>query len=292
MNKFNGTVDQIENNSNKKTAINSTTAANSKNYPNIRAVQDYVDYGSDVVVRKTDSSSIGSNNQLKTDKGLNVLSNGSVTALDDALIPYNSTLADNLITMSPPTGYNASGIFAVKISSGTNTAGEIKAKATNGAKTFSVRAYAGNQTIDTFPAGVINPDIPMLFALNGSYFIWMNYDSSVLPTETTLPDVLEVGKHYKISATSAITLKLPDTANDGDTIKVDYFNAGTASIRAQWCTVSTVSAPTSAPILSNNLGTGAYMTCATGAINQAVCVWSELAGKWTVDIENMIIKSK
>ena len=246
----------------------------------------------DNLVVRTSSDSFDANNQLKIDKGLKVLSNGSVTSLDDALIPYPGAISGNTITFTPPSGYNADGIFAVKLSDGTNAGGNIKAKATGSSVEFTVSAYVGTKAITNFTAGVINADIPMLFVLKGRELIWMNYDSSVLPTETTLPDVLEVGKHYKISATSAITLKLPDTANDGDVIEVEYFNSGTASIRVQWCTVSSANTPTQAPILSNNFGTGQYVNCTVGTLHRARCEWSALAGKWTVDIELFKIASK
>lgn len=109
---------------------------------------------------------------------------------------------------------------------------------------------------------------------------------------TTLPSILAVGNHYKLSATAALTLTLPDTATDGDVIEVEYFNAGTASIKAQWCTAGFAETPTQSPILSNNFSTGHYMTCAVGALHRARCEWSTLAGKWTVDVETLKIASK
>lgn len=117
-----------------------------------------------------------------------------------------------------------------------------------------------------------------------------NAGEPALIEETALPSILEVGKHYKISATSAITLKLPDTANDGDKIVVEYYNAGTASIIASWCTET--STTSNLPILSNNVGTGGNTSCAVGALQKGTCIYSELANKWTIDLEIMTNKSK
>lgn len=259
-------------------------------YPTVWAVRNYVDERSLKVVRNVGNSSINTDDQLKVDKGLSVATDGTVSTIDDALIPYAGAIASNVITMTVPTGYNASGIFSIKVGSGTNTAGTITAKAAGANKVFTVQAYKGSATISSFPAGAINANIPMLFVLNGDCFIWLNYDDVNLPTETTLPAVLVVGKHYKISATAAITLKLPDTANDGDKIEVEYYNAGATSFVAAWCTeTSTVS---NLPILSNNVGTGGNTTCAAGALHKATCIYSGLANTWTVDLEIMGAKSK
>lgn len=259
-------------------------------YPTVWAVRNYVDERSLKVVRNVGNSSINTDDQLKIDKGLSVATDGTVSTIDDALIPYAGAIASNVITMTVPTGYNANGIFSVKVGSGTNTAGTITAKVAGANKVFTVQAYKGSATISSFPAGAINANVPMLFVLKGDYFIWLNYDDVNLPTETTLPAVLVVGKHYKISAPAAITLKLPDTANDGDKIEVEYYNAGTASFVAAWCTeTSTVS---NLPILSNNVGTGGNTTCAAGALHKATCIYSGLANKWTVDLETMGEKSK
>ncbi len=142
----------------------------------------------DNLVVRTSSDSFDANNQLKINKGLKVLSNGSVTALDDALIPYPGAISGNTITFTPPSGYNANGIFAVKLSDGTNAGGTIKAKSTGSSVEFTVSAYAGTKAITNFTAGVINADIPMLFLLKGRELIWMNYDVGFL-METTYDDI-------------------------------------------------------------------------------------------------------
>lgn len=122
---------------------------------------------------------------------------------------------------------------------------------------------------------------------------YLKVDNSVvrkLNKVTTLPPVLVVGNHYKISATEAITLKLPDTATDGDEIVVEYYNAGTSGFTAQWCTES--STTSSLPILSNNMGTGGNTTCAAGVLHRGTAVWSGNANKWILDLEFFSNKSK
>lgn len=282
--------DSVEHTINKLKFIDENLTQDTVKYPTVWAVRNYVDERSQKVVRNTGNSSINTDNQLKTSKGLSVGTDGKVSTLDDALIPYSGALASNLITMTVPTGYNASGIFAVKVASGTNTAGAIKAKAEGSTAEFTLSAYVGAKVITNFPAGVINADIPMLLSLKNKKFVWLNYDSVNLPAETTLPDVLEIGKHYKISATEAITLKLPDTANDGDRIEVEYYNAGTKSFLATWCTET--STTSNLPILSNNMSTGGNNSCAVGALHKGVCIYSGLANKWTLDLEIMTVKSK
>lgn len=289
-NKFNGTVTEIENNKYKKSTINDTTAGDENNYPTVGAVQNYVDAGSTVILRKTDNGSINDSNQLKTGSGLSVANNGTVKTLDDALIPYSGTISNNVITFNPPSGYNASGIFSIKLASGTNTAGTVKVKASGGSAEFTLGAYVGDKTVTSFAAGVINADIPMIFVIKNRALVWLNYDSAHLPVATALPSVLEVGKHYKISATAAITLKLPDAANDGDKIEVEYYNAGTAGLTARWCTES--STTSNLPIISNNMGTGGNTSCAAGAMYRGTAVWSGMANKWTLDLEMFNIKSR
>lgn len=147
----------------------------------------------------------------------------------------------------------------------------------------------------TIPRKYINSNRPMALWVDVDYAMWVNCPTdsiNELPTSTTLPSVLAAGKHYKLTVTAATTLTLPDTANDGDVIEVEYFNSGTASIRIQWCTVSSANTPTQSPILSNNFGTGQYVTCGRDTLHRARCVWSDLAGKWTVDIELFKITTK
>ena len=108
----------------------------------------------------------------------------------------------------------------------------------------------------------------------------------IFPVETTLPEVLEVGKHYQISFTDGITINLPDSANDKDRIKVDYYNAGTVTKSVIWKTASTVG--TNAPILSNNIASGGIASCTVKSLHSADCWYSSLAGKWIVDIEKMV----
>lgn len=246
-------------------------------------------FDNDVFIR-TSSDSFDENNKLKTSKGLSVANNGTVKTLDDALIPYSGTMSNNVITFTPPRGYNASGIFSIKLARGTNTAGTVKVKASGGSAEFTLAAYVGDKTVTSFAAGVINANIPMIFVIKNRALVWLNYDSAHLPVATTLPSVLEVGKHYKISATAAITLKLPDTANDGDKIEVEYYNAGTAGLTAQWCTKS--STTSNLPIISNNMGSGGNTSCAAGAMHKGTAVWSGTANKWTLDLEIFNVKSK
>lgn len=293
MNKFNGTVDQIENNSYKKAEIDASTALNSENYPTVKAVQDYVDAGSSAVVRKTGNSSIDNNDQIKVKNGISIFSDGSVATLDDSIIPYPGTISGNVITFTPPTGYKANGIFSIKISGDSNVAGTMTAKVSISTASFTVCAYAGGKEISNFPAGAINVDIPMLCTVKtvGRKLIWINYNPESGTAETTLPDVLAIGRHYKISATEKIILKLPDTANDGDRIDVEYYNAGTASITAQWCTeTSTIS---NLPILATTaMGTGGNTSVAKGSYQKGICVYNGLANTWLVELVSFSVRSK
>lgn len=145
----------------------------------------------------------------------------------------------------------------------------------------------------SIPVGAIKAGYPMLLHIvqEGTQWkpIWLNYSAGfepIFPVETTLPEVLEVGKHYQISFTDGITINLPDSANDKDRIKVDYYNAGTVTKSVIWKTASTVG--TNAPILSNNIASGGIASCTVKSLHSADCWYSSLAGKWIVDIEKMV----
>lgn len=190
---------------------------------------------------------------------------------------------DKIIWVIPPNGLS------------TETGNPLKINFTDGKTKNIVCSRDGNSYTTNIPRKYIGTNRPMALWVDVSYAMWVNCPTdsvNELPTSTVLPSVLAVGKHYKLTLTAATILTLPDTASDGDIIEVEYFNSGTASIRVQWCTVSSANTPTSAPILSNNLGTGCYATCARDTLHRARCVWSDLAGKWTVDIELFSIKTK
>ena len=190
---------------------------------------------------------------------------------------------DKIIWVSPPNSLAA------------ETGNPLKINFTDGKTKNIVCSRDGNSYTTNIPRKYINSNRPMALWVDVTYAMWINCPTesiNELPTSTTLPSVLAAGKHYKLTVTAAFTLTLPDSANNGDVIEVEYFNSGTASIRVQWCTVSSANTPTSAPILSNNLGTGSYATCGSGTLHRARCIWSDLAGKWTVDIELFGIKTK
>ena len=269
MPKFNGKVEQIENTIHKVSTIPTSPAADTEDYPNTKAVADYVN---------------------------KMISGGSVKMTKF----YETTMSGDYYTLVPnyneviyPATFDGYVFFIRTSGSNTTQFPAFRFTSTTADHNFEFFDRNGNLSYK-IPIGAIAEGTIMALAYINTHIIWLNpsFSADELITSETLPSVLAAGKHYKLTVTAAFTLTLPDTASDGDVIEVEYFNSGTASIRVQWCTVSSANTPTQAPILSNNFGTGQYVNCTVGTLHRARCEWSALAGKWTVDIELFKIASK
>lgn len=269
MPKFNGKVEQIENTIHKVSTIPTNPASDTEDYPNTLAVANYV-------------------NKMVSGGTIKMVRTYETTMSGD-----NYTLVPNYNEVIYPATFDKYVFFIRACDSNTTRFPVFRFTSTTADHNFEFFDRKGKLSYE-IPIGAIAEGTIMALAYVNTHIIWLNpsFSTDELITSETLPSALVVGKHYKLTLTAATTLTLPDTANDGDIIEVEYFNSGTASIRVQWCTVSSANTPTSAPILSNNLGTGCYATCARDTLHRARCVWSALAGKWTVDIELFGIKTK